>query len=129
MDKDEIFNKLKACVGEVLLVEEEDLIQPDSDLVNDLGAESIDFVEILHSLEKIFDVKIPRDEIYPNREFFTDRKYLTKDRKVTQVGVDKLISSYPYLDKNKIMEYQSLTQYLNSISLIVDFLEYKMADR
>ncbi len=127
MNRDEIFNKLKACVDEVLLVEEEELIQPDSDLVHDLGAESIDFVEILHMLAKVFDVETASDTIYPGRDFFTEKKYLKTDQNIiTPLGIEILINNYPHLDKDNITDYQKLTQYLNSISLLMDYLEFKL---
>ncbi len=129
MEKEEIFNKLKACVSEVLLVEDEDLIQYDTDLVDDLGAESIDFVELLHMLAKIFDVETASNDIYPDRNFFTEKKYLTTDRIITPEGMEKLGSSWPHLDKQRITGYEKLTQYLNSISLLMDYLGYKLLDR
>ena len=41
MERDDIFNKLKACIGEVLIIDDTGIIQPDSHLIDDLGAELI----------------------------------------------------------------------------------------
>jgi acyl carrier protein len=129
MEKDEIYNKLKACVGEILLIEEEELIQPDTHLIDDLGAESIDFIEIIHSLSGIFDVQIERNEIYPDRDYFTNKQYVSEDLSITPEGLDKLFSSWPHLNKDKVKDSQELGQYLNSIAVLVDFFEYKLNTR
>jgi acyl carrier protein len=42
---------------------EVDRVKLDSSLINDLGAESIDFVDILFRLQRLFKVKIPRGKI------------------------------------------------------------------
>lgn len=39
-------------------------VRPDSSLVDDLGAESIDFLDIVFRLEGAFDLKIPEEEIW-----------------------------------------------------------------
>ena len=129
MGKDEIYNKLKACVGEILLVEEEELLQPDAHLIDDLGAESIDFIEIIHSLSRIFDVQIERNEIYPDRDYFTDKKYITEDFSLTPEGLDKLLSKWPHLNKDKVKESQEFMRYLNSMAILVDYLDYKLNNR
>lgn len=42
---------------------EVDEVRPDASLINDLGAESIDFLDIVFRLERAFKVKIPRGKI------------------------------------------------------------------
>ena len=42
---------------------EEDEIELDSKLIEDLGAESLDFLDIVYRLERAFDIKIPRGGI------------------------------------------------------------------
>lgn len=126
MEKDEIFDKLKACVEEILLVEDEELIQPDTHLIDDLGAESIDFIEIIHTLSRIFDVRIERNDIYPDRDYFTDKKYITENFNITPEGVEKLHSNWPHIDKDKVNNSQELAQYLNSMAVLVDFFDYRL---
>lgn len=128
MEKDEIFDKLKSCVAEVLLVDKE-LLQPDAHLTDDLGAESLDFIEIMHSLSRIFNVQIARNEIYPDRDYFMDKKYITEDLTITPEGMDKLLSSWPHLNKDKVTDSREFARYLNSMAVLVDFLEYKLNAR
>jgi acyl carrier protein len=125
MEKDEIFDKVKSCVAEILLVDKE-LLQPETHLTDDLGAESLDFIEIIHSLSRIFNVQIERNGIYPDRDYFMDKRYITEDSTITPAGMDKLFSSWPHINKDKVNDAREFAQYLNSMAVLVDFLEYKL---
>ena len=78
--KDEVYEKIKVALTDALGVDEED-IKPAATLVGDLGAESIDFLDIVFRLEKAFDIKIPRNELFPE-DVLTDQKYV-QDGRVT----------------------------------------------
>ena len=128
MNRDEIFEKIKECVQDVLAIDddEEDLIQPDASLTDDLGAESIDFVEIIHLLSGTFDIEIERNEAYPDRDFFTEEAYVTEDYTITEAGAEQLIARWPHLNKEKAQDYEALMVYLRSISMLIDFLVYRL---
>ncbi len=79
--KEEVYEKIKVALVDALGVDEED-ITPEATLVGDLGAESIDFLDIVFRLEKAFDIKIPRGELFPE-DVLTDPKYV-QDGKVTE---------------------------------------------
>ncbi len=57
----EIFEDVKAVIAEELEVEE-DQIQMESKIVDDLGADSLDVVELIMRLEEKFDVEIPDED-------------------------------------------------------------------
>ncbi|MGN1433081.1 MAG: acyl carrier protein [Ruminococcus sp.] len=57
-----VFEKVKAILAEQFDVEE-DKITADTDLQEDLGADSLDVVDLLMSIEDEFDVEVPDDEI------------------------------------------------------------------
>lgn len=57
----DIFDKVKAIVAEQLSVEEE-TVKPESNFVDDLGADSLDTVELVMALEEEFDVEIPDED-------------------------------------------------------------------
>ena len=61
---DEIFAKVRSTLVDALGVDEED-VTPESSLRNDLGAESIDLLDIVFRLERNFGIKIPRGELFP----------------------------------------------------------------
>ena len=63
MTQDEIYKKVSNTLVEALNVDETE-ISPRSTLQGDLGAESIDFLDIVFRLESAFDLKIPEDEVW-----------------------------------------------------------------
>ena len=58
MSQDEIFEKVRAIVAEQLSVEAAD-VKPESNFQNDLGADSLDTVELVMALVEHFDIEIP----------------------------------------------------------------------
>ncbi|MCK4889252.1 MAG: acyl carrier protein [Candidatus Aminicenantes bacterium] len=61
MNKEEILVKVKGVVAEKLNVGE-DQVTTDAKFVEDLGADSLDQVELIMALEDEFDLKIPEEE-------------------------------------------------------------------
>jgi acyl carrier protein len=61
MQSEEIMTKLKELVIDRLNVEE-DQIKPDASFVEDLGADSLDIVELIMGIEEEFDVEIPDED-------------------------------------------------------------------
>ncbi|MCL2856935.1 MAG: acyl carrier protein [Oscillospiraceae bacterium] len=57
-----ILDKVKKILVEQLDVEES-AIAPESSIIDDLGADSLDIVDMVMSLEEEFDVEIPDEEI------------------------------------------------------------------
>jgi acyl carrier protein len=57
----ELTERVYAIVGEQLGVEKETLV-PEANLLDDLGADSLDVVELVMALEEAFDIEIPDDE-------------------------------------------------------------------
>ncbi|MEO1428455.1 MAG: acyl carrier protein [Cyanobacteria bacterium J06633_8] len=58
MSQSDIFEKVKKIVAEQLGVKEEE-VKPTSSFVEDLGADSLDTVELVMALEEEFDIEIP----------------------------------------------------------------------
>lgn len=88
----EIFEKVKDCIAKALQISAGD-IQTDSKLIADLGAESIDFLDIVFRLEKAFSIKIPRDDLFPEK-VLTDPRYV-KDGRITAEGLAVLKEKLP----------------------------------
>src|SRR3954463_9604853 len=72
-------------------------IDPSATLQGDLGAESIDFLDIVFRLEREFGIKIPRGELFPD-SIFADRADLVDEERVTDQGMVELRSRMPYAD-------------------------------
>ena len=76
---------------------DEDEVRPAATLQGDLGAESIDFLDIVFRLEREFGIKIPRGELFPESIFQGDPDFV-QDGKVTDSGMAELRSRMPYAD-------------------------------
>ena len=61
MDHDEIFDKVKEVIVDQLSVEEDDITE-DASFVDDLGADSLDIVELVMALEEEFGISIPDEQ-------------------------------------------------------------------
>ncbi len=93
--ENEIFVKVQDTLSQALGVTKED-IRPESSLVRDLGAESIDFIDIIFRLEKAFDLKIPSGDLFPGN-IMSDERFVSQGR-VTEAGIRELKTRVPYMD-------------------------------
>ncbi len=94
-----IEEKVKSIISEILDIEENNLSE-DTDLIKEIGAESIDLLEIAISLEKGFGIKV--DE---NRLFLKSFRYYLDEAKNKKVDeINYLNEIYPFLDKKRIKE-------------------------
>ncbi len=94
--QDEIYTKVSATLVEALNVDEDE-IKPTSTLQGDLGAESIDFLDIVFRLEREFGIKIPRGELFPESIFQGDPEFV-QNGKVTDKGLAELRTRMPFAD-------------------------------
>jgi len=94
--QEEIFSKVSSTLVEALNVDQED-IRLTSTLQGDLGAESIDFLDIVFRLEREFGIKIPRGELFPESIFQGDPEFVAGG-KVTAKGLAELRSKMPFAD-------------------------------
>ncbi|HAT6978259.1 TPA: acyl carrier protein [Legionella pneumophila] len=65
MNVAEVYPKVREIIADVLVIDEEE-ISLNSSLIQDLGAESIDFLDLVFQLEKEFKIKIPRGQLEKN---------------------------------------------------------------
>jgi acyl carrier protein len=126
MTKDEIFQKVAGTLVEALNVDE-DQVSMSSTLQGDLGAESIDFLDIVFRLEREFSIKIPRNELFPESIFQGDPD-LVKDGKVTAKGIAELRDKMPYADLSEFQKNPTLEGIsdLFTVNLIVSYIESKL---
>ena len=93
-------NEINARIAKVLidaLGAEEVAIKPSATLQGDLGAESIDFLDIVFRLEREFAIQIPRGELFPESVFQGDPEFV-QDGRVTDKGMGELAARMPYAD-------------------------------
>src|SRR5882724_1338940 len=93
MSRDEIYTKVQAVLVDALGVDEDE-VKPESVIRDDLGAESIDFLDIMFRLEKTFGIKIPKGELMP--ENLVSDPTLVQEGKVTPKGIALLKQKMPF---------------------------------
>lgn len=98
LSRDEIYKKVQGVMVDALGVDEDE-VTPQAKLSADLGAESIDYLDIVFRLEKAFSIKIPRGELFPEdlQTMQNDPKFV-KDGVVTPDGLAELKKRMPYSD-------------------------------
>ena len=129
LTQEEIYEKVSLTLVETLNVEEEE-IKPTSTLQGDLGAESIDFLDLTFRLEREFGIQIPRGELFPESIFQGDPKFVQNGR-VTPKGLDELRTRMPFADLSKFEqdpEVGNLSD-LFTVDLLVRYVDWKLKGR
>jgi acyl carrier protein len=124
--RDEIYEKVSATLVEALNVDEDE-IKPDATLQGDLGAESIDFLDIVFRLEREFGIKIPRGELFPESIFQGDPDFV-QDGKVTDKGLQELRTRMPFADLTQFEKDPELGHLsdLFTVDLITRYIQGKL---
>ncbi|MBQ7111668.1 MAG: acyl carrier protein [Thermoguttaceae bacterium] len=124
--KEEIFEKVAEILVDSLGADEEEVTM-EATLVDDLGAESIDLLEIVFNLEKAFDVKIDRSELIPE-DLFSNAEYVV-DGKLTPAGLAILEERLPNADLDAFKQ-NPMVQNIAKILTVADLcgvVEQKLA--
>jgi acyl carrier protein len=125
MSRDEIYKKVQDVLVDALGVDADE-VTPDAVIKDDLGAESIDFLDIIFRLEKAFTIKIPRGEMMP--ENLASDPRLVQGGKVTPEGIAELKQRMPHSDFTefeKDPEVDAMSK-LFTVDAIVNYVEGKL---
>lgn len=95
MTETEVFEIVTETLVEALALDDDE-VKPDATLTGDLGAESIDFLDIVFRLEKSFDIKIPRGELFPDN--IVNNPDFVKDGLLTEAGMAEFKARMPHAD-------------------------------
>ena len=118
--QDEIFSKVQAALVDALALDDDD-VTPEATLQGDLGAESIDYLDIMFKLEKAFGIKIQREELFPE-DIFKNVQYV-QNGKVTAEGLALLKQRLPFIDLTKF-EANPAVQTFGSMLTVQDMVRY-----
>ncbi|HCS54454.1 acyl carrier protein [Rubinisphaera sp.] len=123
---EEIYSKVQETLIDALGVDDDE-VTPEATLVGDLGAESIDFLDIVFRLEKTFDVKIPRGELFPENLAAANSDFV-KDGQVTEAGLAELREKMPHADIDQLAEDPQVEniQNLFTVQMICNFISNKL---
>jgi len=123
---EEIYGKVTTVLVEALNVDEGE-IKPTATLQGDLGAESIDFLDIVFRLEREFAIKIPRGELFPEAIFQGDPDFVL-DGRVTDQGMSELRSRMPFADLGSFDKDRRLIAVsdLFTVGLVTRYIAWKL---
>jgi acyl carrier protein len=127
MSRDQVFEKVQEVLVDALGVDEEEVTEQ-ATLMGDLGAESIDFLDIVFRLEKAFTIKIPREELFP-AEALMGNADLVKDGKLTEAGLKVLHEKMPHTDLSNFEKDPDINKIgdLFTVGSIVNYVQSKVA--
>ena len=122
---DEIMDKVREALVEALGVDEDEVV-PNARIGGDLGAESIDYLDIVFRLEKAFNIKIPRGDLFP--ENILSSPEFVKDGKLTPQGVEELKRRMPHANLSGFEKSPNVAELPNlfTVNMIVKYVEEKV---
>ncbi|MFM7205016.1 MAG: acyl carrier protein [Myxococcota bacterium] len=121
----EIQLKIIDVVTQVTLADKSN-VNGDSHLFDDLGVESIDFIDIIYNLDSAFGVEISSDMLFTDKDFFAPESGNWAAGGLTDKGKQAL-QAFGYLNKARALGPHA-QQYLYSIEMLVDFIESKLGE-
>jgi len=126
MSRDEIYQQVQEVLVDALGVDDDE-VSAGATLMGDLGAESIDFLDIVFRLEKAFGIKIPREELFP-AEGLMNNPELVSNGKVTETGLTELRNKMPHTDFTAFENDPDINKLgdLFTVDAIVNFVEGKL---
>ena len=125
LSRDEITEKVREAMVDALGVDEDE-VTPEARIGGDLGAESIDFLDIVFRLEKAFSIKIPRGDLFPDN-ILTSDEYV-QDDKLTAKGIEELKARMPYADLQEFEKNPTVQDIVDlfTVDMIVGYVEAKL---
>ena len=126
MDRDEIFQKVQEVLVDALGVDDDE-VTGEATLMGDLGAESIDFLDIVFRLEKSFGIKIPREELFPIENMMNNPEFVNNG-KLTEAGLAELRDKMPHTNLATLEDDPDINKLPNlfTVNSIVNYIEIKL---
>ncbi|MHC4623903.1 MAG: acyl carrier protein [Planctomycetota bacterium] len=124
--RDDIFQEVQEVLVDALGVDNEE-VTAEATLMGDLGAESIDFLDIVFRLEKAFGIKIPREELFPAENLMNNPEFV-KDGKLTEKGLAELRDKMPHTDFATFQSDPDINKLgdLFTVNAIVNYVNTKL---
>ena len=121
-----VYKKVTKVLIEALNVDQDE-VTPTATLQGDLGAESIDFLDIVFRLEREFAIKIPRGELFPESVFQGNAEFV-REGQVTDQGMAELRSRMPYADLDRFDRDRRLISVpdLFTVDLVTRYVAWKL---
>jgi len=125
MSREDIFKQVQETLIDALGVDDDEVTEG-ATLTGDLGAESIDFLDIVFRLEKSFNIKIPRGELFPD-DILNNPEYV-ENGKMTPAGMIRLKEAMPHAEFEQFESDPDVNKMpdLFTVKTIVNFVEMKL---
>jgi acyl carrier protein len=125
-DRNEVDTRIAKVLSQALGVERDE-IKPSATLQGDLGAESIDFLDIAFRLEREFGIKIPRGELF-FVPVFQGKPGLVRDGHLTDEGLSALRAHMPYADLTHLEREPRLIKIddLFTVDLLASYVRWNL---
>jgi acyl carrier protein len=126
MSRDEIFQKVREVLVDALGVDDDE-VTADATLMGDLGAESIDFLDIVFRLEKAFAMKVPREELFPVESLLNNAELVSNGR-LTDKGLAELRERVPHTDLTEFEKNPDINKLadLFTVNAIVNYVDSRL---
>ena len=126
ISRDEVFQQVQEVLIEALGVDDDE-VTDDATLMGDLGAESIDFLDIVFRLEKVFEIKIPREELFPAESLMNNPEYVLNG-KLTETGLAELKNKMPHTDITEFQKDPDINKLgdLFTVNAIINYVSGKL---
>ena len=126
MSRDEIFTEVQEVMIDALGVDDDE-VTPEATLMGDLGAESIDFLDIVFRLEKAFGIKIPREELFPIENMMSNPDFVDNG-KLTDAGLAEMKIKMPHTDLASFESDPDINKLgdLFTVNSIINYVETKL---
>ncbi len=126
MSRDEIIQKVQEVLVDALVVDDDEVTM-EATLMADLGAESIDFLDIVFRLEKAFGIKIPREELFPAESLMNNQDFISNG-KLTEAGLTELREKLPHTDISDFEKDPDINKLGNlfTVGAIVNYIDGKL---
>ncbi|MCK4913576.1 MAG: acyl carrier protein [Planctomycetes bacterium] len=126
MSRDEIFREIQEVLIDALGVDDDE-VTVEATLMGDLGAESIDFLDVVFRLEKAFGIKIQREELFPAESLMSNPEFISNG-KLTEKGLAELKEKMPHTDTAAFESDPDINKLgdLFTVGAILNYLEGKL---
>lgn len=117
------FDRVQQVLVDALGVDEEE-VKGDATIMGDLGAESIDFLDIIFRLQREFSISIPRGDIFPEN-VLSDPQFVSGGR-ISERGLAELKRRIPWLDDKRIAQNPNVQDFF-TVDSICAYIDSKLA--
>ena len=126
MMREEIFEEVREVLVDALGLDDDEVTE-NATLMGDLGAESIDFLDIVFRLEKSFGIKIPREELFPAESLMSNPDFVSNG-KLTDKGIAEFKQRMPHSDLSSFQEDPDINRLpdLFNVGSVVHFVDLKL---